>query len=37
MEQGTWADVDIEIARIAAALNREATLVSRLAGELGRS
>ncbi len=33
--QGTWSDVDGEIARIASALNREATLVSQLAGELG--
>ena len=36
IEQGTWTDVDGEINRIAAALNREATLVSQLAGELPR-
>jgi N-acetylated-alpha-linked acidic dipeptidase len=35
IEQGQWADVDNEIARVAAALNREATLVSQLASELG--
>ena len=35
IEQGQWADVDNEIARVAAALNREATLVSQLAAELG--
>ncbi len=32
IEQGSWSEVDGEIARIASALNREATLVSRLAG-----
>ncbi len=36
IEQGSWSDVDGEITRIAAALNREATLVSQLAGELAR-
>ena len=35
IEQGTWTQVDGEIVRIAAALTREATLVSRLAGEMG--
>lgn len=34
IEQGSWSEVDAEIARIASALNREATLVSRLAGSL---
>ena len=35
IEQGQWANVDGEIARVAAALTREATLVSQLATELG--
>jgi Transferrin receptor-like dimerisation domain. len=35
IEQGSWSEVDGEIARIAAALTREATLVSQLAAELG--
>jgi N-acetylated-alpha-linked acidic dipeptidase len=35
IEQGQWNDVDGEIARVAGALNREATLVSQLASELG--
>ena len=35
IEQGTWTQVDGEIVRIAAALTREATLVSQLAGEMG--
>ncbi len=35
IEQGTWSEVDGEIVRIAAALTREATLVSQLAGDLG--
>ena len=35
IEQGQWSDVDGEIARVSAALNREATLVSQLATELG--
>ncbi len=35
IEQGSWTEVDAEISRIAAALNREATLISGLAGELG--
>src|SRR5215212_6729722 len=35
IEQGQWESVDGEIARVAAALTREATLVSQLAGELG--
>ena len=34
IEQGEWAAVDGEIARVAAALNREATLVSQLAAEI---
>jgi N-acetylated-alpha-linked acidic dipeptidase len=34
IEQGEWADVDNEIARIAAALTREATLVSSAATDL---
>ena len=34
LEQGQWKDVDREIARVAAALDREATLVSALAGDL---
>ncbi|MEO8193988.1 MAG: transferrin receptor-like dimerization domain-containing protein [Gemmatimonadales bacterium] len=34
IEQGQWKDVDAELARIGAALLREATLVSRLAAEL---
>jgi N-acetylated-alpha-linked acidic dipeptidase len=34
IEQGEWNNVDGEIARIAAALNREAALVSQLATEL---
>ncbi len=36
IEQGQWKDVDREIARVAAALEREATLVSSLADSLGR-
>ena len=35
IEQGEWANVDGEIARVAAALTREATLVSQLGSELG--
>jgi N-acetylated-alpha-linked acidic dipeptidase len=35
IEQGEWSDVDGEIARIAAALTREATLVSQLAADFG--
>jgi len=35
IEQGSWTEVDGEIARIAAALTREATLVSQLAGDFG--
>jgi N-acetylated-alpha-linked acidic dipeptidase len=35
IEQGQWENVDAEIARVAQALTREATLVSQLAGELG--
>ncbi|MEO5590261.1 MAG: transferrin receptor-like dimerization domain-containing protein [Gemmatimonadaceae bacterium] len=35
IEQGSWGEVDAEISRVAAALNREATLVSQLAGDLG--
>jgi N-acetylated-alpha-linked acidic dipeptidase len=34
IEQGEWTAVDGEIARVAAALNREATLVSQLAAEI---
>ncbi len=34
IEQGQWSDVDTEIRRIAAALTREATLVSSAAAEL---
>ena len=34
LEQGQWGSVDPEIGRVAAALTREATLVSSLAGEL---
>jgi N-acetylated-alpha-linked acidic dipeptidase len=34
IEQGEWASVDNEIGRVAAAITREATLVSELAGEL---
>lgn len=34
IEQGQWSDVDTEIARIAAALTREATLVSSAAADL---
>jgi N-acetylated-alpha-linked acidic dipeptidase len=34
IEQGQWTSVDREIARVAAALDREATLVSQLAEEL---
>jgi N-acetylated-alpha-linked acidic dipeptidase len=34
IEQGEWNDVDREIARVGAALIKEATLVSSLAGEL---
>jgi len=34
IEQGQWADVDSEIARVSAAITREATLVSSLANEL---
>jgi N-acetylated-alpha-linked acidic dipeptidase len=37
IEQGQWKNVDREIARVAAALDREATLVSRLADDLSRS
>ena len=36
LEQGQWKDVDREIARVAAALEREATLVSSLADDLRR-
>jgi N-acetylated-alpha-linked acidic dipeptidase len=35
IEQGEWGNVDAEIARVAAALTREATLVSKLATDLG--
>jgi N-acetylated-alpha-linked acidic dipeptidase len=35
IEQGEWENVDGEIARVAAALTREATLVSSLARDLG--
>ena len=35
IEQGEWADADREIARAAAALEREATLVSSLTASLG--
>jgi N-acetylated-alpha-linked acidic dipeptidase len=35
LEQDEWSDVNGEIARVAAALNREATLVASLATELG--
>ena len=35
IEQGQWENVDGEIARVAAALTREATLVSKLAQDLG--
>jgi len=35
IEQGEWANVDGEIARVAAALTREATMVSKLAADLG--
>ena len=35
IEQGAWGNVDAEIARVAAALTREATLVSKLATDLG--
>ena len=34
LEQGSWSEVDGEITRIAAALTREATLVSQLAADL---
>jgi N-acetylated-alpha-linked acidic dipeptidase len=34
IEQGEWDDVDREIARAGAAITREATLISSLAGEL---
>ncbi|MDO8501160.1 MAG: transferrin receptor-like dimerization domain-containing protein [Gemmatimonadaceae bacterium] len=34
IEQGQWGDVDREVARIASALSREASLVSQLAAEL---
>ena len=34
LEQRQWKDTDREIARVAAALDREATLVSQLADEL---
>jgi N-acetylated-alpha-linked acidic dipeptidase len=37
IEQGQWADADREIARAAAAIEREATLVSSVAGALGGS
>jgi Transferrin receptor-like dimerisation domain. len=37
IEQGQWDDVDREIARVGAALTREATLVSSLANELAIS
>ena len=36
IEQGQWKDVDREIARVAAALEREATLVGSLAVDLSR-
>src|SRR5262249_7141114 len=35
IEQGTWKDADGEIARVAAALNAEATIVSQAAVALG--
>ncbi|MEO5902505.1 MAG: transferrin receptor-like dimerization domain-containing protein, partial [Gemmatimonadaceae bacterium] len=35
IEQGSWTDVNAEILRIASALNREAALVSKLAGDFG--
>ena len=35
IEQGQWENVDGEIARVAAALTREATLVSKHATDLG--
>jgi len=35
IEQGQWTDADREIARAAAALEREATLISGLATTLG--
>ena len=35
IEQGEWENVDGEIARVAQALTREATLVSSLARDLG--
>ena len=35
IEQGQWSDVDREIARAAAAVEREAALVSGLAATLG--
>lgn len=35
IEQGQWENVDTEIARVAAALTREATLVSKLATDIG--
>jgi len=34
IEQGEWTSVNPEISRVAAALNREATLVSQLAESL---
>ena len=37
IEQGEWDNVDAEVARVAAALNREATLVSQLAAEISGS
>jgi len=37
IEQGQWQDVDREIARAAAAVEREATLVSGIASMLGAS
>jgi N-acetylated-alpha-linked acidic dipeptidase len=35
IEQGSWKDADGEIARVAAALNAEATIVSQAAAALG--
>ena len=35
IEQGQWDSVNGQIARVAEALNREATLVSQLADALG--
>ena len=37
IEQGQWSDADREIARVAAAIEREATLVSGLVPTLGGS